>query len=167
MSLFASEVMSRLRGVVPRFFLRHFGANGRRPERFVLLLAAMASATVYAVAWVAAIVLLLPLDELLGTPAALLFPPILWGSATLWYHVAYLSQCRRDPREAVRQERQDTGEPTLRVEVHYYSSYDYLILLIRIIVELIVLMLKYIAGPFVPLLAVLEFVTLVPEVGVC
>lgn len=145
--------MSASRGYIPRTFLQRLGVSKVRPAWFVLFLAAVVTAAI----WAGALVLLLFIARLFGTGgtgAISSWGPLswlegyllLWDMAVLWYHVVYLVGHRLgswDEGRAGGRRLEVWGGP--------------LFMALTATARLLWLVMKYVAAPMLPLLLAATF----------
>lgn len=145
--------MSASRGYIPRTFLQRLGTSKARPAWFILFLAAVATAAV----WAGALVLFLLLTQLLvadGSGTISSWGPLnwlggfllLWDMAVLWYHIVYLVGHRLgswDEGRAAGRRLEVWGSP--------------LFMALTATARLLWLVMKYVAAPMLPLLLTATF----------
>ena len=135
-----------------------FGVDERRPAWYVMLLAATASGTAYAAAWLAAMILS-PAFSASGEPLPAVMIALIaltmWGSSTLWYHLLYLVWYRRASAEG--------AEPG--AETSYSVWGGPVFMLAMLLLKLLWVLLKYVFAPIIPFALIVELRN-VPVVGV-
>lgn len=87
--------MTRRIGLFPNFFLEAMGVGRRRSAWFVMLVAAMATAALYTACFMALALAAQSRGDASSTLTAaqgIFFVLLLWASATIWYHLAYVAK---------------------------------------------------------------------------
>lgn len=139
--------MSASKGYIPRTFLQRLGVSKARPAWFVLFLAAVTTAAI----WAGALILFLLLTQLFVTdnpgPISSWGPLnwlggflLLWDMAVLWYHVVYLVGYKLgswDDDRVVERRLEVWGSP--------------IFMLLAFTAWLLWLVIKYVAAPMPPL----------------
>ena len=145
--------MSASRGYIPRTFLQRLDVSKGRPAWFVLFLAAVATAAI----WAGALVLLLLLAQLFGSGGTGVISSwgplnwlggfrLLWDMAVLWYHLAYLVGHRLG--------RWDEGR-TVERRLEVWGGP--LSMVLAATARLLWLVMKYVAAPMLPFLLAATF----------
>lgn len=145
--------MSASKGYIPRTFLQRLGVSKTRPAWFVLFLAAVTTAGI----WAGALILFLLLARLFlgnGLGPISSWGPLnwlggfllLWDMAVLWYHVVYLIGHRLDGW--------DEGH-TVEHRLELWGSP--LFMLLAATARLLWLAMKYVAAPMLPFLLAATF----------
>lgn len=148
--------MRRRGAFFPNFFLEAVGVSETRPAWFIMLLAAMATAAVWAGAWVAFFALLQSTPGWTGEkfqlPMFLLMFLLFWAISVSWYHVIYLW--------GLRKERYD--EPATETRWEVWGSLPFMIILF--IVKIMWVIAKYAIAPFIPMI-IADGLRSIPTVG--
>ncbi|WP_019238288.1 MULTISPECIES: hypothetical protein [Enorma] len=151
--------MAHLKNFFPNLFMKSVSVSATRPPWFVLLLAAMATAAVWAGAWVLLMLLLQQATEAdagnalqPGMFIAMFF--LFWALAVPWYHIIYLWSLRTTHGN----ETPDTTETHWEV----WGSLPFMIVLM--LIKVFWLVIKYVFAPFLPLL-IADSLRMVPTFG--
>lgn len=139
--------MARQRGFFPNFFLEAVGVSETRPAWFIMLLAAMATAAVWAGGWVAFYVAGQSMPSWTGDPlgpgtlVAMLL--LFWAIAVPWYHVVYQLGYGRTRLNNEESEAKETRWEVWGGGVLFWAAY--------LMLRLVWAVLKYVAAPFIPI----------------
>lgn len=147
--------MFRSEGFIPRLFLNRFSQNGRHPEWFALLLAAMVTAAVWTAAW--GITLFVTQsqhrpEDRFAPLAIFLLILTFFGDSTLWFHLVYVFRHR-------------FGRDAPAVERHVEIWGGLIVSLVILLAKIGWLIIKYVGLPLIPLGIAGDVLPQIPVIG--